>query len=286
LLHNKSQLHVDFRSHPNPLCYSPCLRKNLTCHYQGVFGNTHISAGLHSHYDLQLTPCLQLVLKGIKKTQSIMLPVRHCLPITLDITWRINSLLSCQPSHLHTMIYAACCLAFFTFLRISEFTVLGDNIFDKSCHLSFNSITIDNRDNPRHLKLTIKQSKTDPFHKGVCGYLGATNNTMCSLRGILPYLAMQGNQPGPLFIFEDGKSLTLQRFSTEHNNILQQLNLDRSFHIGAGKPTSLTLTSRCLVDGRAKPIYRTIRHRHKSWQRLSGYIISGYPQPETPNLHT
>jgi len=60
-------------------------------------------------------------------------------------------------------MYAA---AFFVFLRVSEFTVPGDNSFDKSCHLSFNSITIDNKDNSRYLKLTIKQAKTYPFHKG------------------------------------------------------------------------------------------------------------------------
>jgi len=75
-------------------------------------------------------------------------------------------------------MYAACSLAFFAFLRVGEFTVPGDNLFYKSCHLSFNSITINNRDDPRYLKLTIKQSKTDTFSKGVCVYLGATNNTM------------------------------------------------------------------------------------------------------------
>jgi len=124
--------------------------------YLVAIRNTHVSAGLHLHYEKQLTPRLQLVLKGIKKVQSATLPVKHCLPITLDIMWRISSLLSRQPSHLHAMMYAACCLAFFTFLRVSEFTVPGDNLFDESSHLSFNSIAIDNKDNPRQLKLTIK----------------------------------------------------------------------------------------------------------------------------------
>ena len=255
--------------------------------YLAAIRNTHVSAGLHSHYDQQLTPRLQLVLKGIQKTQSVTLPARHRLPITLDIMRRINSLLSGQPSHLHTMMYAACCLAFFAFLRVSEFTVPGDNLFDKSCHLSFDSITIDNRDNPRYLKLTIKQSKTDPFRKGVCIYLGATNNTMCPLRGILPYLAIRGNRPGPLFIFEGGKSLTRQRFSTELNNILQQLNLDsslyntHSFRIGAATSARQAKIPdsyiKMLGRWKSEAYLSYIKTPPRELARLSGYIISGYP---------
>jgi len=56
-----------------------------------VIHNTHISAGLHSHYGQQLTLRLQLVVKGIKKT---LLPLRHRSSIILDIMRRTNSLLS------------------------------------------------------------------------------------------------------------------------------------------------------------------------------------------------
>ena len=208
--------------------------------YLAAIRNTHVSAGLHSHFHQQLTPRLQLILKGIKKTQAISQPAKTRLPITLNIMKNIKSMLSSQPnSYLHIMIWAACCLAFFGFLRVSEFTVPGDNQFDESCHLSFNSISIDSRDNPNQLKVHIKQSKTDPFRRGVNIYLGATSDTICPVRGILPYLVLRGNHPGPLFIFKDGKGLTRHRFSTALNNILLQLNLDKqqynthSFRIGA-----------------------------------------------------
>jgi len=82
------------------------------------------------------------------------------------------------------MIWAACFLAFFGFLRVSEFTMPGDNQFDESCHLSLNSVAIDNRDKPTELKITIKQSKTNPFCRGVDIYIGATENSICPLRGI------------------------------------------------------------------------------------------------------
>jgi len=88
------------------------------------------------------------------------------------------------------MIWAACCLAFFAFLRVNEFTVSGDSQFDKSCHLSIDSISVDSRDNPSQLKIIIKQSETEPVYKGVNIYIGITNNPICSLRGILAYLAL------------------------------------------------------------------------------------------------
>ena len=89
------------------------------------------------------------------------------------------------------MIWAACCLAFSAFLQVSEFTIPADDQYDESCHLSFISVSIDNRNNPQQLRISIKQSKTDPFRKGVDIFLGATNSNVCPVKGILPYLAVR-----------------------------------------------------------------------------------------------
>ena len=236
--------------------------------YLAAICNTHACV---SRVTLTLLPTtwshLQSVLKGIKKTQAITQPTKARLPITLDIMKNIKNLLFRQLNfYIDIMTWAACCFAFFGFLRVSEFTVLGDNLFDESSHLSFNSISIDNQDNPKQLKLIIKQSKTDPFCRGVNIYFGVSSNIICPLRGILPYLVLRGNHPGPLFMFEDCKSLTRHRFSIELNNILQKLHPDKhlynthSFHIGAAtsarqapNPRLLyqdarTMEERCLLD--------------------------------------
>ena len=63
-------------------------------------------------------------------------------------------------------------------------------MYDESSYLSFNIISIDNRGNPKQLKLIIKQSKTDSFRRRVNIYLGATSDIVCPLRGILPYLVL------------------------------------------------------------------------------------------------
>ena len=122
----------------------------------------------------------------------------------------INDLLINQPqSYANTLIWAACCLAFFGFLWVSEFTIPSNTSYDEECHLSPADISIDDRNNPQLLKLKIKQSKTDPSRRGVDIYLGATGTTLCPIKAILPYLALRPNHHnGPLFIFEDGSSLT------------------------------------------------------------------------------
>ena len=109
-------------------------------------------------------------------------------------------------------MWAVCCLAFLAFyVRVSKFTVPSDNLYDKDCHLSMEDISIDSRDDPRLLNVTIKQSKTDPFQVGVDLYLGATGATICLVKGLLPYLALRGQCKGPFFILEDGRYLTHQR---------------------------------------------------------------------------
>ena len=181
----------------------------------------HVSAGLYALFDEQLTPRLQLTLKGIQKKQTVTKPPRGHLPITLQIMQNIKTLLAKQPdSYFNIMIWAACCLAFFGFLCVSEFTVPAYNQYDDACHLSFSSISIDSRVNPQQLKITIKQSKTNPFRKGVSVFLGATGKNLCPVRGILPYLAIRGNHSGLLFIFEDGRNLTRQRFTSALNGLL------------------------------------------------------------------
>ena len=136
-------------------------------------------------------------------------------------------------------MWTACCLAFFGFLRVSEFTTPSDTHYHKECHLSIDDISIDSRDNPQLLKVILKQSKTDPFRVGVDLYLGATGGTICPVKGLLPYLAVRGQYKGPLFILEYGKHLTRQHLCTLLNGLLTELHIDtrkyntHSFHIGA-----------------------------------------------------
>ena len=72
------------------------------------------------------------------------------------------------------LLWAACCMAFFGFLRCGEFTVPSQTDYDSDTHLSLTDIALDDKANPSVIQVTIKQSKRDPFRQGVDIYLGKT----------------------------------------------------------------------------------------------------------------
>ena len=59
------------------------------------------------------------------------------------------------------MLWAACCMAFFGFMRVGEFTIPTKDGYDKGSHISLSDISIDKHNNPRLLRVNIKQSKTE-----------------------------------------------------------------------------------------------------------------------------
>ena len=50
-------------------------------------------------------------------------------------------------------------------LRIGELTTPDDGSYDPSVHLSFGDVAVDDPGCPAFVRVTIKQSKTDPFVK-------------------------------------------------------------------------------------------------------------------------
>ncbi|XP_065902345.1 uncharacterized protein [Dysidea avara] len=208
--------------------------------YLAAIRHMHVIAGMHSSFKEQLTPRLQLALRSIKRTQTIVTPQRTHLPITLQIKCSIKDCLSQLPcSHSNIMLWAAYCLAFFGFLWVSEFTVPCQGTYDPGTHLSLAGISLDNRDHPCLIAVSIKQSKTDPFWKGMTLYLGETDHPVCPVTGILPYLVLRGNQPGPLFLTKKGQGLTRQALRASLDVVLTKLWLQtcsyntHSFRISA-----------------------------------------------------
>ena len=89
------------------------------------------------------------------------------------------------------------------------------------------------------IQVSIKQSKTDPFRKGVQLFLAKTGKNICPITAIIPYLALRGAKQGPLFLYQSGNYLTRQDFTTLLRTTLRQAGLDgsqyaaHSFRIGA-----------------------------------------------------
>ena len=184
-------------------------------------------------------PQLELALRGTRKEQAGR-PKHTRLPITPTILLRMRAVWEQQASSWdHIMLWAACCLGFFRFLRSGELTAPDRDDFDPGQHLSFADLAMDDTAHPTTIAVRIKQSKTDPFRQGVTIFLGRTDTPLCPVAALLPYLALRGPGEGPLFRFRDGRALTRPRLVTAIREALAKAGLrpdeyaGHSFRIGA-----------------------------------------------------
>lgn len=104
---------------------------------------------------------LQLVLKGIKRTNPGATATR--LPITIEVLRALSIRLQAGLFSPYTdlMMESVCVIAFFGFLRCAEFTCAST--FHPSYNLCLGDVSI----HDTHVILKLKQSKADPFRKGV-----------------------------------------------------------------------------------------------------------------------
>ena len=199
-------------------------------------------------------------MKGIKKSEAekgVTTKVR--LPVTPFILQQLKEVWGPTAAHRDTkMIWVACCLCFFGFLRAGEMTVPGDNNYDKAIHLSVSDMAVDDQVKPSILQVCIKRSKTDPFRKGVNLFLGRTGSELCPVAAMVDYLCARGMAPGPLFLFTGGKVLSRQRFVDAVRDALKKAKIDQtkycghSFRIGA----ATTAAAKGLEDSIIKTLGR------------------------------
>ena len=149
-----------------------------------------IKAGLGDPFQSQM-PRLYYVLKGVKCVQDKSgRGGLERLPITPAILRKLRYVWS--ESAADPELWATCCLCFFAFLRVGEMTTPDGGGYDPSVHLSYKDIAIDDPWRPSFIRVSIKQSKTDPFRKGVCLYVGRTNSDLCPVAALLSYLQCRG----------------------------------------------------------------------------------------------
>ena len=167
-------------------------------------------------------PRLQRVVRGIKRVQgsasSARLPIANLIMLVI-----FNALDLTLPDH--CMFWAACTLAYFGFLRASEFTVPSANSFSPSDHLTLQDIALDSLSSPETLRVQIKVSKTDPFRKGTFIHIGLGNYLLCSIRAVVSYLSVRGDSPGPLFKLQSGQPLSRQLLTSWLRQIVASAGL-------------------------------------------------------------
>ena len=162
------------------------------------------------------------------------------LPITPVILRQLRSIWGQTPPRWDlAMLWAACTVAFFGFMRAGEFIVPSAAAYDRERHLSPEDVSADSVSDTSFVKVCIKQSKTDPFCRGVSIVLGRTQTDLCPVEALLTYLARRGFQQGPLFRFENGDVLSRAALVNQVQRALTAEGTDasrfacHSFRIGA-----------------------------------------------------
>ena len=261
------------------LCYFVAFLKEMGLRHQTV--KSYLSAVRHMQIsqgmgdpNMGSMPRLELVVRGLKRDQAGQ-PKKTRLPITPTILKKIKQKWQVHGTEWdYIMLWAAVCLCFFGFLRSGEVVVPSDSGLDASRHLTFADIAVDNKDNPSDLTVTIKQSKTDPFRKGVDIIIGRTSGPLCPVAAILAYMAKRGPGTGPLFRFQDGRPLTRQRFVAKLREVLQEVGLQpekyvgHSFRIGA----ATTAAAQGVQDSLTKTMGR--------WESVAYQLYDQTPQEQ------
>ena len=201
--------------------------------YLAAVRSYHIDWGYRD--PTQNKPRLRRVLQGIHRSHGAASPPRR--PITRDILCSIHRILSLPNSGFDSlMFWSACSLAFFGFLRVSEFTSSAP--FDPARHLAPTDVEFLPGEPSPGLRLRIKFSKTDPVGVGHFLYIGVTGTNLCPVLALRSYLAHRGSLAGPLFVWADRSPLTADQVNHYLRVILSRAGVSgpfssHSFRIGA-----------------------------------------------------
>ena len=130
------------------------------------------------------------------------------------------------------MLWAACCLCYFGYLRSGEITVPSENTYDKSVHLNMADVAVVSTISPSLVRVTVKESKTDLFRSGVSIYVGKTSNQICPVGALMAYIVIRGTGDGPFFRFKDSRLLTKDSFVSEVRKTLLAVGSMQKFTRG------------------------------------------------------
>ena len=225
-------------------------------------------------------PRLDYVLRGIKHQEAERGGnSRERLPIIPHILCRLWEVWA-PDGHLRDtkLVWAAATLCFFAFLRAGELTTPITTTYDPNVHLCLADIAVDDPLSSSLLQVGIKQSKTDPFRKGVRLSIGRTGTKLCPVAALLDFIASRGTVPGPLFTFQDGSFLSHPKFVELVRDALVKAGFDQqrycshSFRIGA----ATTAAKKGLEDSIIKTLGRWESVAYLQYVKIPREQLAGY----------
>ena len=213
---------------------------------------TYLSALRHLQIEAGQTPTprdewprLHYTLRGIKRAQSSTAKMTR-LPITREVMSRIQTTLFSPGYPLDyeekVMLWAACNVGYFGFLRSGEFTVKN---LSAEPAIFGSDVAVDSHSNPSRVRIRLRRSKTDAFGNGVYIYLGRTIMELCPVVAMLSYMAIRPKIVGPLFFRKGGQPLTKDSFLWDIRAVLEAAMLNpkefagHSFRIGVATSAAI-----------------------------------------------
>ena len=136
------------------------------------------------------------------------------------------------------LLWAACCLGFFGFLRAGEFTATSASL-GSTAQLQISDVSFENQSSPPLMTLRLQRTKTDPFGKGVTIVLGSSGQPVCPVTAVRNFLAIRPAREGPLLIHADGTPLSREWLVKRVRQALEFCGIScagysgHSFRIGA-----------------------------------------------------
>ena len=204
--------------------------------YLSAVRNLHISCG---HSDpVQGKLLLQKVLRGILRCQGKSRILRQ--PVTPVVLAAIQPILRTWLGERDfTMIWAAFTLAFFAFLRCSEFTYNGISQFRPHFDLSADCVSCHSSQAClQQMSILLKASKTDTYCQGHTLVVACSPSPICAVIAMRNYF-LASRPRGPLFYFHPGRLLArstvgnLLRDAARHASLPYKSLKGHSFRIGA-----------------------------------------------------
>ena len=199
--------------------------------YLSAIRHYHILAGQGDPFTGKPFPLLQYVLRGIKRSPAHSprlprMPITPAILRALKDQWATAATRDMD----FVMLWAACCMGFFGLMRAGDFSVTHVSEFDPLC---LGDVAVDQHQDPSVVQVRLKQSKTDPFRRGISG------RTQTDLCPVTAYIAVRPAVNGPLFVFKDGSFLTRDRLVAAIRRALSYAGINtsgfsgHSFRIGA-----------------------------------------------------
>ena len=167
------------------------------------------------------------------------------LPITGPIMTCLYGSLMASSRTDRQLIWAVASLAFFGFFRLGKLLVEAPDQYDRTGHLSWGDVAVDNRTYPSMMKVHLKRSKCDQFGRGVDVIVGRTDTPICPVTAVVSYIELRQDRTGPFFITAQESPVTTSWFVQQVRAVLSSLGLPQdeyaghSFRIGTATSAAL-----------------------------------------------